>query len=133
MWYHVGVKISFNMLVRNGSPRGLCVLGALYFSLSGPCELLFLLCFIAFHICLNTHPPFTQFASFQSAFSARFMALCYLHHSQQSQGLFIYFTTFQLVPFLLQHIHASHPLFLSSLSIFLSLLHIDFSIDSNGT
>ena len=34
----------FNMLVRNASPRGpMCLM----FSLSGPCELLFLLCFIA--------------------------------------------------------------------------------------
>ena len=34
----------FNMLV---SPRGLLCFRCLMFSLSGPCELLFLLCFIA--------------------------------------------------------------------------------------
>ena len=37
----------FNMLVRNGSPRGLMGFRCLIFSLSGPCELLFLLYFIA--------------------------------------------------------------------------------------
>ena len=44
MWYYVGVKTSFQ-LVRNASARGnLCLM---MFNLSGPCELLFLLCFIA--------------------------------------------------------------------------------------
>ena len=37
----------FNMLVRNASPRGPMCFRCLMFSLSGPCELLFLLCFIA--------------------------------------------------------------------------------------
>ena len=37
----------FNMLVRNASPRGHMCLRCLMFSLSGPCELLFLLCCIA--------------------------------------------------------------------------------------
>ena len=37
----------FNMLVRNASPRGPICFRCLIFSLSGPCELLFLLCFIA--------------------------------------------------------------------------------------
>ena len=41
------VKISFNMLVRNASLRGHMCFKCLIFSLSGPCELLFLLCFIA--------------------------------------------------------------------------------------
>ena len=35
------------MLVRNASPRGHMCFRCLMFSLSGPCELLFLLCFIA--------------------------------------------------------------------------------------
>ena len=34
------------MLVRNASPRGPMCFRCLIFSLSGPCELLFLLCFI---------------------------------------------------------------------------------------
>ena len=37
----------FNMLVRNASPRGTMCFRCLMFSLSGLCELLFLLCFIA--------------------------------------------------------------------------------------
>ena len=37
----------FNMLVRNVSPRGPICFGCLMFNLSAPCELLFLLCFIA--------------------------------------------------------------------------------------
>ena len=36
----------FNMLVRNASPRGPMCFRCLMFNLSGPCELLFLLCFI---------------------------------------------------------------------------------------
>ena len=36
-----------NILVRNVSPRGPICFWCLMFSLSGPCELLFLLCFIA--------------------------------------------------------------------------------------
>ena len=38
----------FNMLVRNASPRGPMCCKCLMFCLSGPCELLLLLCFIAF-------------------------------------------------------------------------------------
>ena len=37
----------FNMLVGNVNPRGPMCFRCLIFSLSGPCELLFLLCFIA--------------------------------------------------------------------------------------
>ena len=37
----------FNMLVRNASPRGPMCFRYLMFSVSGPCELQFLLCFIA--------------------------------------------------------------------------------------
>ena len=44
--YYVFVKSS-NILVRNASPRGPMCFRCLIFSLSGPCELLFLLCFIA--------------------------------------------------------------------------------------
>ena len=40
------LKAVFNMLVRNASPRGPMCFRCLTFSLSGPCELLFLLCFI---------------------------------------------------------------------------------------
>ena len=36
-----------NMLVRNACPRGSMCFRCLMFNLSGPCELLFLLCFIA--------------------------------------------------------------------------------------
>ena len=42
-----GIKSSINMLVRDASPRGSMCFRCLMFSLSGPCELLFLLCFIA--------------------------------------------------------------------------------------
>ena len=41
------LRAVFNMLVRNASPRGSMCFNCLMFSLSGPCELLFLLCFIA--------------------------------------------------------------------------------------
>ena len=43
----LGLRTVFNMLVRNASPRGLMCFRCLTFSLSGPRELLFLLCFIA--------------------------------------------------------------------------------------
>ena len=39
--------LSFNMIVRNASPRGPMCFRCLMLSLSGPCELLFSLCFIA--------------------------------------------------------------------------------------
>ena len=42
------LRAVFNMLVSNASPRGPKCFRCLMFSLSGPCELLFLLCFIAF-------------------------------------------------------------------------------------
>ena len=48
VWYYVGVKSIFNMLVKNASSRGSMCCRCLMFRLSGPCELLFLLCFIAF-------------------------------------------------------------------------------------
>ena len=41
------LRAVFNMLVRNASPRGHMCFRCLMFNLSGPCELLFLLCFIA--------------------------------------------------------------------------------------
>ena len=41
------LRVVFNMLVRNASPKGPMCFMCLMFSLSGPCELLFLLCFIA--------------------------------------------------------------------------------------
>ena len=41
------LRAVFNMLVRNASPRGPMCFRCLMFILSGPCELLFLLCFIA--------------------------------------------------------------------------------------
>ena len=43
------LRAVFNMLVtvRNATPRGLMCFRCLMFNLSGPCELLFLLCFIA--------------------------------------------------------------------------------------
>ena len=41
------LRTVLNMLVRNGSPRGPMCFRCLMFNLSGPCELLFLLCFIA--------------------------------------------------------------------------------------
>ena len=40
------LRAVLNMLVRNASPRGPMCFGCLIFNLSGPCELLFLLCFI---------------------------------------------------------------------------------------
>ena len=41
------LKAVFNMLVRNARPRGPICFRCLMFSLSGPCELLFVLCCIA--------------------------------------------------------------------------------------
>ena len=41
------LKTVLNILVRNATPRGHMCFSWLIFSLSGPCELLFLLCFIA--------------------------------------------------------------------------------------
>ena len=41
VWYYVGDKSSFNMLLRNASPRGPMCFRCLMFNLSGPCELLF--------------------------------------------------------------------------------------------
>ena len=41
------LRAVLNMLVRNASPRGPVCYMCLMFSLSGPCELLFLRCFIA--------------------------------------------------------------------------------------
>ena len=40
------LRAVFNMLVRNASPRGPMCFRCLMFNLSGPCELLFLLCCI---------------------------------------------------------------------------------------
>ena len=50
--FHVGgnmflLSAVLNIIVRNASPRGPMCFRCLIFSLSGPCELLFLLCFIA--------------------------------------------------------------------------------------
>ena len=42
------LRAVFNMLVRNVSPRGPMRFRCLMCNLSGPCEVLFLLCFIAF-------------------------------------------------------------------------------------
>ena len=41
------LRAVLNMPVMNASPRGPMCFRCLMFSLSGPCELLFLLCFIA--------------------------------------------------------------------------------------
>ena len=41
------LRAVFNMLVMNASPRGPMCFRFLMFNLSGPCEFLFLLCFIA--------------------------------------------------------------------------------------
>ena len=41
------LRAVLNILVRNASPRGSMCFRCLIFNLSGPCELLFLLCFIA--------------------------------------------------------------------------------------
>ena len=40
------LRAVLNILVRNASPRGPMCFKCLIFNLSGPCELLFLLCFI---------------------------------------------------------------------------------------
>ena len=50
--FHVGgimllLRVVLNILMRNASPRGPMCFRCLIFNLSGPCELLFLLCFIA--------------------------------------------------------------------------------------
>ena len=41
------LRAVFNMLVTNASPRAPMCCSCQMFNLSGPCELLFLLCFIA--------------------------------------------------------------------------------------
>ena len=41
------LRAVLNILMRNASPRGPMYFRYLIFSLSGPCELLFLICFIA--------------------------------------------------------------------------------------
>ena len=41
------LRAVLNILVRNASPRGPMCVRCLIFSMSGPCELLSLLCFIA--------------------------------------------------------------------------------------
>ena len=41
------LRAVLNILVRNASPRGPMCPRCLIFNLSGPCELLFILCFIA--------------------------------------------------------------------------------------
>ena len=46
-FYYILLIAVLNILVRNASPRGSMYFRCLIFSLSGPCELLFLLCFIA--------------------------------------------------------------------------------------
>ena len=46
VWYYVGVRAVFNMLVRNASPRGPMCFRCLMLNLSGPCALLFLLCLL---------------------------------------------------------------------------------------
>ena len=54
MRYYVFVKSSLNILVRNASPTGPMCFRCLIFNFSGPCELLFLLCFIAmFVLCVG--------------------------------------------------------------------------------
>ena len=45
--YYTLLRAVLNILVRNASPRGSMCFRCLIFNLSGPCELLFLLCFIA--------------------------------------------------------------------------------------
>ena len=45
------LRAVLNILVRNASPRGPMCFRCLIFNLSGPCELLFLLCFIASWTC----------------------------------------------------------------------------------
>ena len=47
VWYYVGVKSSVQHAREEWSPRGPMCFRCLMFNLSGPCELLFLLCFIA--------------------------------------------------------------------------------------
>ena len=46
------LRVVLNILVRNASPRGHMCFRCLVLSLSGPCKLLFLLCFIVFVNCL---------------------------------------------------------------------------------
>ena len=41
------LRAVLNILLRNASPRGTMCFRCLIFNLSGPCELLFILCFIA--------------------------------------------------------------------------------------
>ena len=45
------LRAVLNILMMNASPRGPMCFRCLIFNLSGPCELLFLLCFIASWTC----------------------------------------------------------------------------------
>ena len=47
VWHYV-VRAVLNMIVRNANPRGHMCFWCLMFSLSGPCELLFLLLLLPF-------------------------------------------------------------------------------------
>ena len=49
--YYVLLRAVLNILVMNASPRGPMCFRCMIFNLSGPCELLFLLCFIASWTC----------------------------------------------------------------------------------
>ena len=44
--YYVVVRAVLNMLMRTASPKGAMYFRYLIFSLSGPCELLYLLCLL---------------------------------------------------------------------------------------
>ena len=46
------LRAVFNLIVRNAIPRGPMCFMCLMFSSSGPCELLFLICFIASWTCV---------------------------------------------------------------------------------
>ena len=49
------LRAVLNILVRNASPRGPMCFRCLIFNLSGPCELLFLLCFFNAHTLSLSH------------------------------------------------------------------------------
>ena len=48
VWYYVGAKRSFHHARDECESKRVYVFRCLMFTLSGPCELLFLLCYIAF-------------------------------------------------------------------------------------
>ena len=68
------LRAVLNILVRNASPRGPMCFRCLIFNLSGPCELLFLLCFISL---LDLRSSVCDVVSLYVACRCYFVVECY--------------------------------------------------------